>query len=258
MSIHNTSNYAPGPAWIGIGAMRSGTTWLTSLLCQHPKVSLATNDKKEQWLLNRVATGGYEAEDYRALFPDDGLLRGEWSPRYMWLLHTALAADRCIPSSAPILASLRDPIERYASHQRFATMRRASGTHTRWKPDISAGLGTLIGMYADQLAPWEKAVGADRMVVFTYEGAAADPVSTCRRIWLRLGLDSEPVLSDSGKNITTNATGSEWRWPPGLRETLVELFTPQVERLQATWGLDTSPWPNFRHLSGAHNDGPAG
>lgn len=248
MSVQSPSNNAAGPAWIGIGAMRSGTTWITSLLCQHPRVSLATNNKKEQWLLNRVATGGYESEDYRALFPDDGLLRGEWSPRYMWLLHTALAADRCIPSSAPILVSLRDPVERYASHQRFSALRRGTGAQPRWMPDISAGLGTLIGMYADQLSPWEKAVGADRMVVFTYEAVAEDPVSACRRIWLRLGLDSGPVLSDLGTTTKTTAAGSGWRWPPGLRETLVELFTPQVRRLQATWGLDTSPWPNFRHL----------
>ena len=36
-----------GPSWLGIGAQRSGTTWLTDLLVQHPQVGLGTNGKKE-------------------------------------------------------------------------------------------------------------------------------------------------------------------------------------------------------------------
>lgn len=109
-----------GPAWLGIGSMRSGTTWFTRLLCQHPRVALGINGKKEQWLLNQVASGTRTAEEYRRIFPSDGLMRGEWSPRYMWLLHTATAAVRCIPETSPVLVIMRDPIERFASHQRYA------------------------------------------------------------------------------------------------------------------------------------------
>ena len=45
------------PAWLGIGAQRSGTTWFTDLLTQHPQVDLGTNGKKEQHLLHKVADG---------------------------------------------------------------------------------------------------------------------------------------------------------------------------------------------------------
>ena len=45
------------PAWLGIGAQRSGTTWFTDLLTQHPEVGLGTNGKKEQHLLHKVGDG---------------------------------------------------------------------------------------------------------------------------------------------------------------------------------------------------------
>ena len=53
---------ANGPAWLGIGAQRSGTTWLTDLLVQHPQVALGSNGKKEQHLLHKVADGRLPAE----------------------------------------------------------------------------------------------------------------------------------------------------------------------------------------------------
>jgi hypothetical protein len=69
------------PAWLGIGAQRSGTTWFTDLLTQHPEVGLGTNGKKEQHLLHKVADGREPPAAYLDLFPDDGVRRGEWTPQ---------------------------------------------------------------------------------------------------------------------------------------------------------------------------------
>ena len=51
------------PAWLGIGAQRSGTTWFTDLLTQHPQVGLGVNGKKEQHLLHKVGDGVEPASD---------------------------------------------------------------------------------------------------------------------------------------------------------------------------------------------------
>ena len=79
------------PAWLGIGAQRSGTTWFTDLLTQHPQVGLGTNGKKEQHLLHKVADGREPASVYLDLFPDDGVRRGEWTPQS--LRHASAPAD---------------------------------------------------------------------------------------------------------------------------------------------------------------------
>jgi hypothetical protein len=54
-----------GPAWLGIGAQRSGTTWFTDLLLQHPHVSLSTAGRKE---LHALYMPDVDLASYRALF----------------------------------------------------------------------------------------------------------------------------------------------------------------------------------------------
>ena len=97
-----------GPSWLGIGAQRSGTTWFTDLLAQHPRVGLGTNGKKEQHLLHKVADGVLPAADYLSLFPADGVRRGEWTPQYLRHASVPAAVARLVPE-APVLVLLRDP-----------------------------------------------------------------------------------------------------------------------------------------------------
>src|SRR3954465_10659228 len=87
----------PGPSWLGIGAQRSGTTWFTDLLTQHPQVGLGTNGKKEQHLLHKVADGLLPAGDYLSLFPGDDVRRGEWTPQYLRHASAPAAAARLGP-----------------------------------------------------------------------------------------------------------------------------------------------------------------
>src|SRR3954453_15879925 len=92
-----------GPAWLGIGAQRSGTTWFTDLLTQHPQVGLGTNGKKEQHLLHKVADGVLPASEYLSLFPVEGPdgpagpRRGEWTPQYLRHASAPAAAARLVP-----------------------------------------------------------------------------------------------------------------------------------------------------------------
>src|SRR3954468_80033 len=107
-----------GPAWLGIGAQRSGTTWFTDLLTQHPQVGLGTNGKKEQHLLHKVADGVLPADDYLSLVPRDGVRRGEWTPQYLRHASVPAAAARLVPA-APVLVLLRDPVDRFRSAMRL-------------------------------------------------------------------------------------------------------------------------------------------
>ncbi|MGZ4488721.1 MAG: hypothetical protein ACXVW1_12370, partial [Nocardioides sp.] len=113
------------PAWLGIGAQRSGTTWFTDLLTQHPQVGLGTNGKKEQQLLHKVADGRVPEAEYLDLFPADGVRRGDWTPQYLRHASTPAAAARLVPD-APILVLLRDPVERFRSAMRLAATRGKS------------------------------------------------------------------------------------------------------------------------------------
>jgi hypothetical protein len=223
-----------GPAWLGIGAQRSGTTWLTDLLVQHPQVGLGTNGKKEQHLLHKVGDGRREPQDYLDLFPDDGVLRGDWTPQYLRHASTPAVTASLVPD-VPVLVVLRDPVERFRSAMRLAATRSQS-----WPYPVPITVQTWTGCYADQLDMWAAAIGRDRLNVMVFEQVRDDVDATVARLWRLLGLDPVP-LSDVDQ-ASGSSSKADWEWTPGLRESLATLYRPQAERLERDWGLDVSSW----------------
>jgi hypothetical protein len=226
------------PAWLGIGAQRSGTTWFTDLLVQHPGVGLGTNGKKEQQLLHKVADGVADPADYLGLFPADGVARGEWTPHSMRHATTPAAAARWVPD-APVLVLLRDPVERFRSAMRLAATRGRS-----WPYPVPMNIQTWTGFYADHLAAWSAAVGRDRMRVMVYEQVRRDPQAAVDAVWRDLGVEPVPLADVARASGSSSQAG--WEWPDGLRETLQVMYRPQLARLEQDWGLDLSDWTATR------------
>jgi hypothetical protein len=235
---------ASGPAWLGIGAQRSGTTWFTDLLIQHPKVDVGLNGKKEQHSLYRH--GGLRNEAaYLRLFNDDDVLRGEWTPRYLRSLSTPPLALRLCRPQAPFLVLLRDPVERFASSMRQWLKKKSWGKENPFGFVLSDA--HWAGMYADQLDAWARVVGRHRLRVLVYESVRDHPESACQEVWRWLGMDPVP-LATIGTLSKTAADHMSWDWPEGLKATLTALYSPQVRRLRDDWQLDVSPWQNFQHI----------
>ncbi len=227
------------PAWLGIGAQRSGTTWFTDLLTQHPEVGLGTNGRKEQQLLHKVADGREPESAYLDLFPDDGIRRGEWTPQSMRHASAPATAARLVPE-APILVLLRDPVERFRSAMRLHATRLAASGRSSWPYPVPITVQTFTGFYADQLAMWAAHVDRDRIRVMVYETVRVDPQSAVDAVWRSLGL--EPVALSDVDAASGSSSRADWDWPDGLRESLEVLYGPQVARLVDDWGLDVSPW----------------
>jgi hypothetical protein len=228
-----------GPAWLGIGAQRSGTTWFTDLLVQHPSVDLGTNGKKEQHLLQKVADGVIAAEEYLQHFPSDGVHRGEWTPQYLRHASAPYCAAQLVPD-APVLVLLRDPVERFKSSMRLAATRFAQTGKQPWPYPVPITVQAFTGFYADQLAMWAAAVGRERMVVMVYENVRRDPQAAVDHVWSLLGLAPVPLTGVS--EASGSSSRADWEWTPGLRESLTVLYGGQRARLESEWGLDLSAW----------------
>lgn len=224
------------PVWLGIGAQRSGTTWFTELLCQHPQVGLGTNGRKEQHLLHKVADGVSDAADYRALFPDDGVARGEWTPQYLRHATAPATAARLLDPTAPVLVLLRDPVERFLSAMRLAATR----ANNPWPYPVPVTVQAFSGFYADQLAMWRMQVGAARMQVMVYEQVRRDPQAAVEKVWARLGLDAVPLRDVDRPSRSSSAAA--WEPPPGLVDSLRALYSAQRERLAQEWKLELDDW----------------
>jgi len=224
------------PAWLGIGAQRSGTTWFTDLLTQHPDVGLGVNGKKEQHLLHKVGDGVEPVSAYLDLFPDDGVRRGEWTPQYLRHASAPATAARLLPPTAPVLVLLRDPVERFLSAMRLAATRAKSP----WPYPVPITVQAFSGFYADQLAMWRHHLGRERLVVMVYEDVRRAPQAAVDAVWTRLGL--APVALRDVDRPSRSSSNAEWEPPAGLVESLTAMYRPQVGRLATEWGLNLSSW----------------
>jgi hypothetical protein len=224
------------PAWLGIGAQRSGTTWFTGLLCQHPSVELGINGKKEQQLLHKIGDGRRDPSTYAEQFPSDGVRRGEWTPQYLRHASAPPAAARLLAPETPVLVLLRDPVERFLSAMRLTATR---GT-TPWPYPVPITVQTWSGQYADQLDMWAHFLGRERMMVMVYEDVRREPQAWVDRVWQQLGV--EPVGLRETERPSRSSSTTTWHPPEGLEESLRVLYRPQLRRLVDDWGLDVSGW----------------
>lgn len=235
----------PGPAWLGIGAQRSGTDWISRLLVQHPTVDFGTNGKKEQSLLQRVPGGRTTIEEYLELFPDDGILRGDWSPRYLPNAAVPHVAKQVMGADAPIFVLLRDPVDRFGSAMRYAKARGNIQNDFEERPIIRAH---QFGQYGGALEAWASVFSRDRFVIQTYEEVRDDVQAACEVLWKALGVESHRLRHAYGRVKPATEGRIDWQWSEGMREVLVHHYLPQVVWLRDHWGVDVKRWRNFEGL----------
>ena len=230
---------AMGPAWLGIGAQRSGTTWFADLLLQHPEMTLSTRGIKE---LHYLYNPKLSLRKYRELFEG---CAGEWTPVYLRHLSVPRAAAKVLNSDSLVLVMLRDPVERYASAMRHVIRRYEANGRPRTLENLRLVNSDVTwgGMYASQLAEWARHVGRKRMMVLQYEAVVKNPQTYADQVWRRLGLSPVP-LTDVEKPSRTSASDVAWTWEDGVQDTLTRLYEPEAHRL-VDWGIDLSLWPRF-------------
>ena len=257
-----------GPAWLGIGAQRSGTTWFTDLLVQHPDVHLSRRRTKELHRLYRTLYQPLDAERYLRLFDGPGR-PGEFTPFYLRALWVPALARQVVGDRTPLIVLLRDPIDRFESAMRMTLVdpvygrRRKRATRAlrrglaprqgetrrrsppnrvmRWRASDSE----WAGMYATQLECWASVFPREQFVVLQYEAVKRNPQAAVDAVWARMELEPVGLRDEDAPSETRTQGVVEWTWPDGAKDVLRRAYEPEVARLEATWGIDRSLWPNF-------------
>ena len=104
--------------FIGVGAARSGTTWVSKMLSEHPNIYIPR--RKELHYFNNDNDYQQNLKNYRPSFdmaPPNSIM-GEYTPRYMI---NAIAMERIAQHfpTAKIIMMLRNPILRSYSQYRY-------------------------------------------------------------------------------------------------------------------------------------------
>jgi Sulfotransferase domain len=235
------------PDFVGIGVQKAGTSWWHSLLLQHPQVvpacASATRPVKELHFFDRFWDGRSPTarpDTYARYFPrPDGLVAGEWTPRYMadpWAV--PLLAE--VAPQAKLLVMLRDPVERYVSgltHSLVHGMRR--NAHT-------AAEAYHRGFYAAQLRHVYAHVPRSQVLVLQYERCRVEPAAELDRTLRFLGLghlDAPPAFDQA----VNTAQRAKEVLAPQVRESLMSAYQPDLLALRdLAPEIDLTLWGTFR------------
>ncbi len=179
------------PDFIGIGAIKSGTTWLHACLAEHPEI-YTPGTKELEFFSTRYELG---SEWYRQLFSDaNGRLSGESTPAY---LHSPECAARIYDANpqARLIVCLRNPADRAFSHFMMANRESRSSPEEKLHEFDSAIRNTAIkyaqfGLYANQLKPFFDRFGKDNIHIVLFDDIEADPSAVVRETFDFLGVDN--------------------------------------------------------------------
>ena len=192
----------PLPDFVGIGALKAGTTYLDAMLRTHPQLSLPPHVKEVDFF-NRHHERGLQW--YSAQFAaDDGRLRGEISPQYFFDAETPTRIAAANPATR-LLVSVRNPVSRTFSQYR----------HWVQETGYQGGFETFLGEHpgaVERSNYWRlleryRAVFADEQIhVVVFEQMTAQPLPVLQDVFTFLGVDSGHVPASLDEAVNVSGT----------------------------------------------------
>ena len=178
------------PDFVGIGTMKSGTSWWFSAMLRHHRIHDNPDVHKEVHFFHDMWQKSYRSSDlatYERWFArPPGLLSGEWTPGYaasQWMLPLVKQAA----PDAKVLVLFRDPVARMHSHLNHAVRSgRTLDAVTIDRAYRASCYGELITRVRDVFEP-------DQVLYLQYEKCARHPDAHLRTTFEFLGLAHEPI-----------------------------------------------------------------
>ncbi|HBL14170.1 MAG TPA: hypothetical protein DD379_22825 [Cyanobacteria bacterium UBA11162] len=186
------------PSFVGIGGERCGSTWLHTLLQQHPKIYVPVKRKELDFFNFNYEKG---LEWYESFFPNSEQAKtyqaiGEISPRYLNFPQYAQRLTT-IESINKLLIILRNPVNRAYSH--YGHTIRLRGYSKSFEEFIIDYPNTIThGFYGDHLEAFLQYYRKDQVCCLIFEEAIADVISTKHNIAQFLDIDPNEFGEKAG------------------------------------------------------------
>jgi hypothetical protein len=239
------------PAFVVIGAMKSGTSSLHHYLRQHPEICMSRPKETDYFIEERNYGKGLHW--YRSLFADQTKVCGEASPNYSKRhRHRGVPGRlyRLVPD-VRLIYILRDPIDRTLSHYLH---NRDVGREVRPLAEAIAARSyrnnyVRTSMYRFQLEVFLRRFPLERILIVTTEDLKEKQPETLQKIFRFIGVDPHFEGSEFGRRFNqTPVAGppSDRLARPALereeRDRLAEHLAPDVAGLRALTGLGFERW----------------
>lgn len=234
------------PRFIGIGAGKSGTTWLADMLRQHPRLFLPEqkelhyfNDLRYELRSEPNPSAAQPLDWYLSFFADasDDQICGEFSTPYLWN-QTAATRIHAFDPAMRLMAVLREPVQRLFAVYLFGAQRGHFRPHQTFEETLEMFPHMIErSMYAMCLSRYFDLFPADQIHVALHSDVRADPANEVQRVHEFIGV--EPMLPEeldrevnvTGKPVHPRVTRVLWKVRNRLLESRAEPAIALATRL---------------------------
>lgn len=192
--------------FIGIGAPKSGSTWMSKCLAEHPQILFTSQKSRKEihffnvddvWGDNSTGRMSYYDRGldwYLDQFPEskDGCIRGEFSVTYL----ADPVAYKRIHDTFPnvkIIASLRNPIDMVYSLYWYFKNGAVIDLPDTFEEALDKGIFIDKGMYYKYLKLYYGVFPKENIKVVLFDDIKSDPKGVLKDIFKFLGVDTDYV-----------------------------------------------------------------
>ena len=217
--------------FIGIGADRSGTTWLANCLTEHPEICFSR--EKELYFFNDLVRHFLKITNprylrgmkwYKSFFDHCSAtsIKGEFTPTYMYCRVAAERINLNFPD-VKLIAILRNPVERafsqYLHNVRGGVIREMSFEQALNEVDSYVEKG----LYFKHLSKFYSIFPKENIKIVVMDDIKSDPVKVIKSVYEFLNLKNTEFLPASVNKKVNIAMAAKWQWL-NYAMTNVELF----------------------------------
>lgn len=233
--------------FVGIGAQKSGTTWLYENLQRHPQLAFSAGKELHFW--DRDFPAGASVDSWLKLFPPagDGIKQGEITPAYAILDRSTISRVFEAAPRARLFFSMRNPMARAWSSALMALERAEmviEEASDQWFLDHFSSAGSMMrGDYATCIANWRAVFPLDSLQLIFFDDVTRDPRGVLTSLARHLGVDPGFFTSMPPEEAAQPVfSGSRARIRPALLSALRQLYRPKIESLEQLLQRDLGHW----------------
>ncbi|MBY0432079.1 MAG: sulfotransferase domain-containing protein [Rhodospirillales bacterium] len=232
--------------FLGIGAQKSGTTWLYFNLIRHPGLFLPSGIKELHFWDAQRDKG---MDWYLSHFRDrpEGKPAGEITPAYAILDPEVIATIHAAFPALKLIYLMRNPVHRAWSSAMMALGRAEmmpQEASDMWFIDHFHSQGsTRRGDYETCLRNWFAVYPRERFLILPFDEIIEDPQAVLKKCAVHLEVDPaffDSVPEEELRRAHFPGLGHSIR--PSLHAHLVAQYTPRIRSLETFLGMDFSRW----------------
>lgn len=230
--------------FLGIGAQKAGTTWLYTMLSQHPDICFPL--KKEIHFWNSAYTKE-SVSDYLSNFQHPDLSEGEITPAYAFLTVARIEEIYRHQPDLKIIYIIRNPIERAWSSAKMALGRAEMQFHEasdQWFIDHFNSQGSLLrGNYEACLRNWHTVFPRNQILTLKHEDIKQTPDALLLKCCQHIGIKAFNSVQLNLMN-TDQVIFSTLKHPlnPNLHTHLQTLYQEKILKLADYLEMDLTNW----------------